>query len=97
MHATTHNSDPIFVAQVEALLQAANDHTAQGTLAYIEAGRMLRARKEHGKQDGTIPHGKVPWLERNFPDSSVTRLQQHKQVAEAIEGEAVCLVLGKWG
>jgi hypothetical protein len=50
MHATTHNSDPIFVAQVEALLQAANDHTAQGTLAYIEAGRMLRARKEHGKQ-----------------------------------------------
>jgi DNA modification methylase len=81
-----HNSDVAFVADIEALLKISDDHTAQGTLGYIDIGRMLLARKEQGKRDGSIRHGQwVPWLKRHFPARPHTSLQEYMRVAKFMD------------
>jgi DNA modification methylase len=87
MHAPLRSPDDVaFVTKVEKALAAAERDQASAALRFIEVGRMLLERKEAGKRDGSIPHGQwVSWLERTFPQRSVTRLQQFMQVAETID------------
>src|SRR5712691_4378309 len=84
MHAPIESAqtDAAFVARVEKALMAAERDQASATLQFIEVGRWLLERKETGKRDGTIPHGQwQPWIEKNFPHRSYTRLSEYMRVA----------------
>jgi DNA modification methylase len=87
MHAPIRSSDDdAFVAKVEQALAAAERDQASAAEQFIEVGRWLLERKEAGKQDGSIPHGEwKPWVKRNLPHRSYTRLAEYMRVAEVME------------
>jgi hypothetical protein len=89
MHAPIRSpdDDAAFVTKVEQALVTAERDQASAAIKFIEVGRWLLERKEAGKRDGSIPHGQwMPWVKRNFPHRSYTRLSEYMHVAEFMRG-----------